>query len=66
MSRATPLHDDLIALDRAHQATLRQLAQELAAAFDTSRTKEESQAMLAEVERKLEVHQREFAAEWAR
>lgn len=60
------MHEDLIALDRAHQAVMRELVQEHAAAFDVSRTKEESQAMLAEVECKLEAHQLEFAAAWAR
>ncbi len=63
---APPLHRDLIALDRAHQVVLQQLALEQAAAWDESLSEEERQAILATVEEKLRAHMIEFRAEWER
>jgi hypothetical protein len=65
MSRP-PLHKDLIALDRAHQVVMQQLAREQAAAWDESLSEEERQAVLATVEEKLQAHMIEFRAEWER
>ena len=63
MSRI-PLHKDLVALDRAHQAVMQQLALEQAAAWDESNTKQDRDTILATVQRKLELHMTEYQAEW--
>ena len=65
MSRP-PLHRDFIALDRAHQVVMQQLALEQAAAWDESLSEEERQKILATVEEKLQAHMIEFRAEWER
>ena len=55
MSRP-PLHRDLIALDRAHQAFMQQLALEQAVAWNEEISEEELHAILATVEDKLQAH----------
>ena len=65
MSRPS-LHRDLIALDRAHQRVMQQLAVEQSAAWDKKLSEKARQALLAAVERKLEAHMTEFRAEWER
>lgn len=65
MSRP-PLHRYLIALDRAHQLVMQQLALEQAAAWDKGLSEEKRQAILATVEEKLQAHMIEFRAEWER
>ena len=65
MSRA-PLHKDLVALDRAHQAVMQQLASEQAAAWDEGKSEQNRVAILATVQRKLEMHMTQFQAEWTR
>ena len=65
MSRP-PLHRDLIALDRAHQRVMQQLAVEQSAAWDEELSEKDRQALLAAVEEKLEAHMTEFRAEWER
>ena len=61
-----PLHRDLMALDRAHQAVMQQLASEQSAAWDEELSEKDRQALLAAVEEKLEAHMIEFRAEWER
>ena len=65
MSRP-PLHRDLIALDRAHQRVMQQLAVEQSGAWDEELSEKARQALLAAVEEKLEAHMIEFRAEWER
>ena len=65
MSRV-PLHKDLVALDRAHQAVMQQLASEQAAAWDEGKSKQDRDTILAAVQRKLNSHLMEFQAEWDR
>lgn len=61
MSQA-PLHKDLVALDRAHQVVMQQLAFEQTAAWDEDKSEEEKDVILTTVRRKLDLHMAEIRA----
>jgi hypothetical protein len=63
MSR-TPIHKDLIALDRAHQATMQQFVLEQVAAWDEGKSEHARQRLLATVQHNMETHLLAFRAEW--
>ena len=61
-----PLHNDLVALDRAHQLVMQRLALEQAEAWDEGKSKQDREKTLATVQQQLESQMTAFQAEWGR